>query len=536
MLHQYRWIYGRFSQVERQGIRRGSFMFVRADHRERALFASILMALILAVGCDDGGDATSPSSDSALPDQMLTQDSMLASPPDVGDAGIAIDAQSGPLALPTTDDVPANPMVVAEHAFERWAVLRDGRIVGQTAQTASVYAGGALVAASEIAGDMIDAVLLDDTVLVLSTEGLFSLSDLGLERSPLNGSIGAIVRAAEGHGSQGWFAHADSLSHWSNGHLRQLMAVELAIPWDRAQLAAGRFRDTHTLWIGFDRTLLAVTAGESARSWRFDLDQDIQRIASTKQGLFVLFNDGLAQLNADETWTRWIRPPAATLIAGHPDADDLWISNGIELWQVTDGALRARRDAPVHTSLKVSADGSAFIKDATTVFQVVAGRFLTFTGLESGDRLTATTTIEIVVTTPDQVDHVSAQMDEEMPIELEGPPWAITLDPAQVGPGNHALTVLIRYDDGGELAETLEFVGPPTWTADIQPLSSEHCSACHGDGGSAHLMSSIEAWRDEIAAIIDDVETGRMPYGSPMLAPEQIELIRAWRDTGLLEQ
>ena len=44
-------------------------------------------------------------------------------------------------------------------------------------------------------------------------------------------------------------------------------------------------------------------------------------------------------------------------------------------------------------------------------------------------------------------------------------------------------------------------------------------------------------WRhgDRIVAIIDDVETGRMPYGAPMLSPEKVELIRLWGNTGMIE-
>ena len=49
-------------------------------------------------------------------------------------------------------------------------------------------------------------------------------------------------------------------------------------------------------------------------------------------------------------------------------------------------------------------------------------------------------------------------------------------------------------------------------------------------------MDELAAWRLEIAEIIDDVETGRMPYGAPMLSPSKIDLIRMWRDTGLLER
>jgi hypothetical protein len=49
-------------------------------------------------------------------------------------------------------------------------------------------------------------------------------------------------------------------------------------------------------------------------------------------------------------------------------------------------------------------------------------------------------------------------------------------------------------------------------------------------------MSEYGNWQDEILAIIDDVETGRMPYGLPRLSEDNIQLIRDWRESGFLEQ
>ena len=114
-------------------------------------------------------------------------------------------------------------------------------------------------------------------------------------------------------------------------------------------------------------------------------------------------------------------------------------------------------------------------------------------------------------------------------------PWTIELDPAVIGPGTHTLSVEARYVDGVVLRNELNFLGPPTWTDDIEPIHLAHCTGCHGAANLAHTMDDVEAWRFEIIAIIDDVETGRMPYGAPMLSPGKIELIRVWRDTGMLE-
>lgn len=112
---------------------------------------------------------------------------------------------------------------------------------------------------------------------------------------------------------------------------------------------------------------------------------------------------------------------------------------------------------------------------------------------------------------------------------------------AAPGPDNldmerHLLSVGVQHKDGSRLATALTFFGPPTWEADIQPIHLDHCTACHGSSGLAHPMDDLAAWRLEITDIVDDVETGRMPYGAPMLSPSKVNLIRMWRDTGLLER
>ena len=105
-----------------------------------------------------------------------------------------------------------------------------------------------------------------------------------------------------------------------------------------------------------------------------------------------------------------------------------------------------------------------------------------------------------------------------------------------LGPGVHDIQVDVRYTDGQAITGQLSFLGPPTWVNDIGPLSEAECAACHGDGGSAHPMATAEQWQFEIAAIMDDIETGRMPYGQPRLGEDLIQLVRDWRDSGFLEQ
>ena len=66
--------------------------------------------------------------------------------------------------------------------------------------------------------------------------------------------------------------------------------------------------------------------------------------------------------------------------------------------------------------------------------------------------------------------------------------------------------------------------------ADIEPIFVESCDQCHGPRGYAHRMETMEVWMDEVADIIDSVETGRMPLTpNPLLTDDQIQLIRDWQ-------
>ena len=109
------------------------------------------------------------------------------------------------------------------------------------------------------------------------------------------------------------------------------------------------------------------------------------------------------------------------------------------------------------------------------------------------------------------------------------------LNPSDIGPGSHELIVVVRYDDEIELQTKIQFFGPPSWEEDIRTISETYCVACHGDGGSAHRMVTREEWTAEIVMIIDDIETGRMPYGLPPLSDDLVQLVRDWQTSGFLE-
>ena len=137
----------------------------------------------------------------------------------------------------------------------------------------------------------------------------------------------------------------------------------------------------------------------------------------------------------------------------------------------------------------------------------------------------------------EEVSSIWFELDDSGLTEVidDGTGWTIELDPELVGSGAHTLRVEATYADGLRLIESLSFIGPPTWTHDIQPLHVEHCESCHGVDGFAHTMDDISTWETEFLQIMESTESGRMPYGSDKLPDAVIDLIRIWGNTGFLE-
>ena len=280
-------------------------------------------------GCDDGATQSGPANDAGLIDQMVMVETDVSQVEP--DATPMSDSAVGLSTLPTGMNVPASAHPVMAATVDRWTVLRDGRVISQVGSTFTLTGARDVAPDADAPGDLLSAVLLDDTVLVLTTEGLFSWTDLGLEASPLDDVISAAFSLFEGQSRAGWFLTDAGLAHWADGMLRTLSTADLTIPWERAHVAAGVFRGTPTLWIAYDRNLLAISAGETTSSWRFELTDDIRQMTTNENGVYLLFQDRLTHFSLDETWTDWARPDEASLIGGHPDATDLWISNGVTL-------------------------------------------------------------------------------------------------------------------------------------------------------------------------------------------------------------
>ena len=376
---------------------------------------------------------------------------------------------------------------------------------------------------------------IQDTTLVLTTDGLYAIGEAGLALSPIGDALDGIVLGLASDGDSGWFIGHNRFYRWADGSIWSLNPG-LEIDWNVAFARPGRYEGHPVLWLGFNATLIALGETEMVGAWQFDLDDNIQWMTTNQNGLFMLMNETFRFLDEQGGWHAWAKPEGATQVMGNLAADSLWLTDGAMLWQLQENTLIHRAGAPEHSQLQVDGNGNAYLESEGGVDRVLAGRLVTLAGLNEGHRLGSVTTVTIEASDAEEIATITYQLNDDESITLAQDQRSIDLRPEIVGPGHHTLSVNVQYNDGVRLTAALTFLGPPTWTADIQPIHLDHCTACHGASGLAHPMDDLAAWRSEIAEIIDDVETGRMPYGAPMLPPSKIELIRMWRDTGLLEQ
>lgn len=525
-------------------------------------FTSCLFVVVLLIGCSDGTSDNSSVVDAGWSDQgmgsdmgapdalmvdaesmnMTMQDAVVtdAEQPDpmtILDAGLPDQGEMPPPMpemLPQSESIPADAQRLIIGPSTHWVVLKDGGIIFQR-DDEILHADGAETTRLGSHGNLIDAMQIHDTTLVLTTDGLFAIDEDGLSSSPIGDVLDDIVLGLASDGDSGWFIGHNRFYRWSDGSIWSVNPG-LEIDWNAAFARPGHYAGQPVLWLGFNTTLIALGETQMAGAWQFDLDDNIQSMSTNQNGLFMLMTETFRFLDNQGVWHTWSKPEGATQVMGNLAADSLWLTDGTVLWQLQENTLIHRSGAPEDAFVQVDGNGNAYLESEEGVDRVLAGRILTLAGLNEGHRLGSMTTVTIEASDADEIATITYQLNDEESITLAGDQRSIDLQPEVVGPGHHTLSVEVAYNDGLRLSAAINFLGPPTWEADIQPIHLEHCTACHGSSGLAHPMDDLAAWRLEIADIIDDVETGRMPYGTPMLSPSKIELIRMWRDTGLLER
>ena len=122
-----------------------------------------------------------------------------------------------------------------------------------------------------------------------------------------------------------------------------------------------------------------------------------------------------------------------------------------------------------------------------------------------------------------------------MALETTGPPWQVTVNPADFTEGEpRLLDAAVTWADGTTAATSAELrgaLGEVTWDDDIQGLYETSCAQCHA-GDADTVLNTPERWKGLIDSIIAQVESGAMPLGEERLSVDDIDRIKAWMTAG----
>lgn len=331
-----------------------------------------------------------------------------------------------------------------------------------------------------------------------------------------------------------WLWSAGGLGRWGADAMRPLALP--AAPEAPALLAAG----DGACWVVDGATVWQVRLVDaSADAWRVTLAAAPDAVAATAAGLWLAHHDLLTRIDAQGAATTRRAPGAVTALAGHPGAADLWLAVDGALWQLRDARLRPIEDAAAPPAMVAEASGALLRLDDDALRRLTPGAAVRVEGLADGAAVEAPRTVAVQVAPLEGLEVVRARVGEAAALDLEGPPFALALDPAAVGRGAHRVEIEARYVDGevARAAFTFAVRGPATWRHDVQPLFAQACAACHDARGAAHQMDDAAAWRAEFDDILAAVRAGRMPLAPrPRLTDAAIERLIDWRDRGFLER
>lgn len=509
----------------------------RKDLHRRFPIGALCVALVSAAvltGCDDDPATAGPDAE-VVADRGPDPEPEPSPEPEPEPSP---EPEPDPEPEPTPIDAArtADPEALLAGAVALAVPLADGRVVAEGPEGIALIGASGVTALGADVGPLAAASLVDDALLVAAEAGVFVEAGGALVPSPVGElveGVTALHRTADG---ALWILDASGLHVYRDGALSGVSPGPMS---PGAMTAVGAWEGTPALWVVGDEALYALgfTGGE-LQAWSLVPEAPVAGVAvNADGGLWVAAEGSLSHMASDGTWHDFVLPFEVTGLAAHPEAPDVWLDAGGALWQLRDGRVRAIEGIPSYAGLRAEVDGSVLLFGDAGLARVRPGRFVYLGGVDEGGVVDRAVTITIEATRPELVESITAALDGAEPSPLEGPPWQLTVEPGPVPEGAHTLRVVAEYSDGERALAELRFTvqGPPTWEADVEPIFVEHCDACHGERGYAHRMETMETWVDEIDDIIDAIENNRMPLPpNPSVTPEQLDVIRAWAETGFL--
>jgi hypothetical protein len=391
------------------------------------------------------------------------------------------------------------------------------------------------------------AALGQDTLILSTAARLWSLTPEGLAPSPIAARFAQAPPAAlAADGADLWLLGPAGLYRWSAGELVRLERAQLGgdvlalIPAPTGQgVWASTATRLHALGRGDDGGVTLATS--PAR-------RGAHKLVAAQGAAWALLGGVVYRVGADGSWQELVMQGVARDLAANPGAEDVWIEDETgRVWHFGGGQIvqlgQALRwgDARV-----VDARGGLIVGDDAGLTRHTRRFDAAFVEVPRAP-ISAPAAVRVRVAFPERVTSATLRVGAATSMVMIGADGEgeAMIEPASVGEGRHALSLVVRFEGGAAvtLRDRVE-VAPFdfTWEQHIKPLYEASCARCHGTQSSRPL-DTRERWVESFDAIEGDMRRGIMAQvtqkimplpPTPALDAQQLRMLEQWKAKGFL--
>ncbi len=406
-----------------------------------------------------------------------------------------------------------------------------------------------VVSSTSLLGDLITWTVIDDVALLAGRNGTFALRGSDFFRSELASAIdGMNVTSLVSVPRRGarddlYIAHQGGLALLRDGRLQDisLEGVTLSAP----VIGSAPFFSGRSLWVSVPAAMttdemseespagalyeLAFDDDDALTASKLAIDFAPSQMAADASGVLWLLDEESGEVVAIElsrTPTRYRFPFMVDSLQASSAGPDSWFGGEGRLFHHAAGVFNEVEG--VDRIRAVGADGT-ILSGSGSLERRAARHPATWNGPSTGSVLVRTTSYEIVLTQMSAVESITANIDgEEIDVTSDR---SVSVDPATLESGAHALEAVIRYTDGTlpTTARVVFEIGVrANWNDDVNQVYLDHCSDCHHATGGGRRLDRAEDWINDFDQILINVKEARMPLGRDALDSKTIALIEAW--------
>ena len=486
--------------------------------RKKTICSNRWLALVVlygAIGCGEPTQTASAFEDATVPLDQMTQET---------DAGIAA------LNFESTNESALVLQPIFEGAADALWSLSDGSILLQNSDGLYLHENGVARTLETIPSLISDAVRVDGQLLIATERGLMTLEENTFVMSPLDALVTPPLRLVGVDENAFWLADQNGIHHWRNGQITR-STISGRNLHDLSVFASPHPEgDELLIWEGMTARSILFSQGNFVEtSYRFD--NFPTSVALNQSGLWVLDEQRLYLMRPDRGWAYGNLPNPMQSIHANHRTPIVYLLDDSQVWRLDRETLTT---APKPTGLEIArvhGDGGLLISSVDRVDILNSELTAVLTPPPEGP-LVAPHQVRAQVNIEEGLQGIAWQLDGATVQEGQ---LAFELNPMNLSPGVHRLTFSASSGAEQTVTTNIDFEGPPSWEAVIEPISQDFCVNCHGNDARIQLLT-LEDWVESFDLILYDVETGRMPLTAEKLTIKQVDMIRGWGAGGFPRQ